>query len=195
MTVPKTFLSKPFKYGKSHKIIYWGCSFDSLLELKFALSVQSEYEFLRSNIIVYFDPKTKCPTDYIRANIRRYTPDFLIRHKETNKAFWIEIKPRAFSDHAQLALRKEVAERYIQWKGYDWEYKVVYDDEIKLTLDQLVQFNECCVLIPKSARKIWFEKYNKRFDRSTPSLFFKAPENSRIRFVMYGQKSSLKKFS
>jgi hypothetical protein len=186
--------NKSFKYGKSHKIILWGCCFDSLLELKFALSIQNEYEFLRSNIPVYYDPKTKRPTNYIRANIRRYTPDFLIRHKETNKAYWIEIKPRAFSDQAQLTLRKEVAERYIDWKGYDWQYKVVFDDEIKLTLDQLVQFNDCCAsLISKSARKILFQEYNNRFDRSAPLLFSKAPENSRVQFVMFGQKSSLKK--
>lgn len=180
--------NKSFKYGKSHKIIFWGCCFDSLLELKFALSIQNEYEFLRLNITVYYDPKTKRPTDYIRSNIKSYTPDFLIRHKETNQAYWIEIKPRAFSDQAKLALRKEVAERYIEWKGYDWQYKVIYDDEIKLTLDQLVQFNECCTsLIAKSARKIWFQKNNNRFDRSAPLLFSKAPGSSRVQFVMFGQ--------
>ena len=108
---------KTFNYSGSHKIIYWAVEFDSLLELKYALSIQGEYEFLRSHIPVYYDPVTKRPTNYIRSNIRRYTPDFLIRHKETKQAFWIEIKPRAFTDHAQLDLRKEVAERYIQWKG------------------------------------------------------------------------------
>lgn len=185
---------KKFKYKGSRKIIYWGCAFDSLLELKYALSIQNDYEFLRSHIPVYYDPTTKRPTNYIRDNIRRYTPDFLIRHKITKKAYWIEIKPRAFSNHTQLTLRSEVAKNYIQWKGYDWEYKVVYDDEIILTLDQLVQFNECCSLINKSARKLWFEKYNNRFDRSTPSLTSTIPDNSRVEFVMYGYESSLKKF-
>lgn len=185
---------KTFKYGKSHKIIYWGCCFDSILELKYAISIQDEYEFLRSHIPVYYDPVTKSPTNYIRDNIRRYTPDFLIRHKETKQAFWVEIKPRAYSDHAQLQLRKEVSERYIQWKGYDWQYKVVYDDEITLDLDHMVQFNECCSLITKSARKIAFQKQNRRFDRSEPSLFFTIPANSRVQFVMYGQESSLKKY-
>lgn len=184
---------KQFKYGKSCKMIYWGCAFDSMLELKYALSIQHEYEFLRSHIPVYYDPATKRPTNYIRANIRRYTPDFLIRHKETKRAFWVEIKPRAFSDHEQLTLRREVAQRYIRWKGYDWQYKVVCDDEITLTLDQLVQFNECCALIAKSARKIWFEKYNKRFDRSAPAFFSTVPRNGDVGFVMFGQRSSLTK--
>lgn len=182
---------KPFTYSGSRKIIYWGCEFDSLLELKYALSIQDDYEFLRSHISIYYDPTTKRPTNYIRSNIRRYTPDFLIRNKETKQAFWIEIKPRAFTDHAQLELRTEVAQRYIQWKRYDWKYKLVYDDEITLTPDQQVQFNECCSLIKKSARKIWFEKYNKRFDRSAPSFFTTVPSNSCVQFVMFGIKRSL----
>jgi hypothetical protein len=119
----------------------------------------------------------------------------LIRHKETKKAFWVEIKPRAFSDQAFLTLRREVAEKYIQWKGYDWEYKIVYDDEINLTLDQLVQFNECASLVVKSARKIWFEKYNRRFDQSAPSFFSTVPRNGDVLFVMFGNKSSLTKFA
>lgn len=98
---------KPFKYGVSHKIIYWGCVFDSLLELKYAISIQKEYEFLRSHIPIYYDPVTKKPTDYIRQNIRRYTPDFLIRHKITSEAFLIEIKPRAFAGDSQLLMRKK----------------------------------------------------------------------------------------
>ena len=184
-----------FRYRRSYKIIYWGCIFDSLLELKYALSIQNEYEYLRSHIPIYYDPVTRRPTNYIRSNIRRYTPDFLIRHKETKKAFWVEIKPRAYSDEKQLFLRKEIAERYIQWKGYDWHYKVVYDDEIILTTDQIVQFNECCRLIRKSANKIWLEKYNKQFDRSAPSFFSTIPINSRVKFVMFGEESSLKKLA
>src|SRR5574342_83885 len=98
MTAQKTQQSEPFKYGTSHKIIYWGCVFDSILELKFALSIQNDYEFLRSRITIYYDRLTKKPVSYIQRNYGHYTPDFLIRHKQTKKAYWIEIKPRAFSD-------------------------------------------------------------------------------------------------
>lgn len=179
---------KPFKYGVSHKIIYWGCVFDSLLELKYAISIQKEYEFLRSHIPIYYDPATKKPTNYIRDNIRRYTPDFLIRHKTTGEAFLIEIKPRAFAGNPQLLNRQEVSENYIRWKNFDWSYKVVYDDEIILTREQQEQFNECRKLICKSARKLAFEKFNKLFDRSTPSFYANVPDNKRIQFVMFGSK-------
>ena len=178
-----------FKYGTSYKITNWGCVFDSLTELKFAVSIRDEYEFLRSRISIYYHPCTKLPTEYIRTYHRRYTPDFLIRHKQTGEAFLVEIKPRGFENHPQLLLRKEVAENYIRWKNYDWRYKVVFDDEIILDEEQWEEFEQCCKLKSKSARKIWFEEYNRKFDRSAPSFFTTVPADSDIRFVMFGVRS------
>lgn len=175
-----------FKYIKSRKIINWGCAFDSLFELKYAISIQKDYEFLRSHIPIFFDPRTLKPTSYIRDNIRRYTPDFLIRHKRTKEAFLVETKPRAFENNEQLLLRKEVGENYIRWKRYDWKFKVVFDDEINLTADEQTQFDECCKLIYRSERSLWFKESNNRFDRSRPSFFMGAPSNRQIQFVMFG---------
>lgn len=175
-----------FHYGRSHKVINWGCSFDSLTELKYAISIKDEFEYLRARVSIYFHPGTKLPTDYIRECHRRYTPDFLIRNRETNEAFLIEVKPRAFQHEPQLALRKEVAENYIKWKGYDWKFKVVFDDEIILSEEQLVDFEECSKLKSKHAHRIWFEQYNKRYDRSAPSFFKGTSDNKVIRFVMFG---------
>ncbi len=175
-----------FKYGVSHKIIYWGCLYDSLLELKYAISIRDDYEFLRAHIPIYFNPVTNKPTDYIRSNIRRYTPDFLIRHKVTKEAFLVEIKPRAFAGNIQLATRTAIAENYIRWKQYDWKFKVVFDDEIILTSAQQQQFGQSRKLVCKSARKIALEKHNKLFDRSAPSFFNNIPDNKCIRFVMFG---------
>ena len=177
-----------FTYRKSCPIIYWGCSFDSLLELKYALSVQHEYEFLRSRISVYYDPKTKVPTRYIRGNIRRYTPDFLIRHKESGKAFWVEIKPQGFNDEAILMERRTIAENYIRENGYDWEYKVVFSDEIRLTPEQVTQFNECCTRIRQSARKLKMEKLNRQYDRSAAPLFTRVIPPSQVQYIMYGNR-------
>ena len=177
---------KKTKYYGSHKITHWGCSFDSLTELRYAVSIVEEYEFLRARVTIYYHPGTKLPTDYIRDYHRHYTPDFLIRNKETGKAFLVEIKPRAFENDPQLVLRKEVAENYINWKGYDWKYIVVFDDEIMLNAEQLEEFEQCCKLKSKSARKIWFEEYNRKFDRSAPSFFSTIPTNSDVEFVMFG---------
>lgn len=177
-----------FTYNRSYKIVYWGCAFDSILELKFALSIQNNYEFLRSPISIYYDPLTKIPTNYIRDNIRRYTPDFLIRDKISREAFLVEIKPRAFENERQLIVRKEVAENYIRWKNYDWSFKIIFDDEIILDNQTQMQFHKCCRLIKLSERKLWFKELNDRYDRSRPSLF-NVPSNKTIRFVMFGERT------
>lgn len=177
---------KKFVYDKSYKIIHWGCTFDSILELKYAIWIQKDYEFLRSLIPIYYDPKTRKPTNYIRDNIRRYTPDFLVRNKTTCEAFWVEIKPRAFQGNEQLKMRMEVAENYINWKGYDWKYKVVYDDEIHLTTEQSIQFNHFRKLRHQTSRLLAFQDMNDRFDIGKPNFFSKAPSQRIIQFVMFG---------
>jgi len=181
--------SNHFQYRQSHRIIRWGCSFDSLTELKFAISILEDYEFVRGKVCIYYHPGTKMPTDYIRDCHRRYTPDFLMRHKLTGEAFLVEIKPRAFQNDPQLALRKQVAENYIRWKNYDWQYKVVFDDEILLDQEQWEDFQECCKLKSKCSWLLWFEEYNKKFDRSAPSFFTQARDNTNIRFIMFGEPS------
>lgn len=105
-----------FVYGKSFKITHWGCQFDSLLELKYAISIQDDYLFLRSHIVIFYHHGSMQPTGYIRVGVRHYTPDFLIRHKQTGEAFLVEIKPRGAENDPQLLVRREVDEKYIKWK-------------------------------------------------------------------------------
>jgi hypothetical protein len=179
---------KTFIYWQSQKIINWGCSFDSILELKFALSIKEEYEFLRSYIPIFYDPRTKLPTNYIRENIRRYTPDFLIRHKITRDAYLVEVKPRAFENEEQLAIRKAVAENYIRIRNYDWKFKIIFNDEIHLTGHQKSEFQNCCKRIPLSNKNLWLKELNDKFDSTRTSLF-NVPSNRKVRFVMFGEKN------
>lgn len=176
-----------FKYGVSHKIIFWSWIFDSLLEFKYAIPIQKDFEFLHTHIPIYYDPRSCEPTNYIRNNIRRYTPDFIIRHKVTGQAFCVEIKPRPFAGNPQLTLRKQVAENYISWKNLDWSFKVIFDDEIVLTSEQEKQFNECKKLVRKSTLKLQLEKMNKIFDRTIPAFYSSGPDTRRIQFAMHGQ--------
>ena len=169
---------KPFTYKRSLKVIVWGATFDSVLELKYALAIRDEYEFLRAHIPIYYDPRTNLPTNYIRENIRRYTPDFLIRHKITREAFLIELKPRAFEENEQLVLRKKIAENYIRWKSYDWSYKVVYDDEITLKPEQRLQLETFRLQFGVSYAKLKFKEMNDRFDHSQRALITKPPSNT-----------------
>lgn len=174
-----------FEYRPSRQIGTWGFHFDSLTELKFAISISDDYEFLYAQVAIYYDPGTGRPVDFIRCCDRRYTPDFLIRHKKTNEAFLIEIKPRAFEGHPQLLLRKEVAEHYIRTYGYDWQFKVVYDDEIILNEEQLEDYRECCGLRSRQAIAIWFEQYNTKLqERSTLRFSY----NKKVAFVVHGNR-------
>ena len=177
---------KSFEYMQSHKIIYWGSTFDSILELKYAISIQEDFDSLRAHIPIYYDPNTRRPTFYIRDNIRRYTPDFLIRHKHTNEAFLVEVKPRAFEHNQQLVVRREIAENFIRLKKYDWTFKVVFDDEIKLNFQQQMIFDHCRNLKRETNRLLSFQAMNDKYDASRPSFFTRAPSNRIIQQVMFG---------
>ncbi len=69
--------------------VCWGCSFDSLLELKYAISIANDYEFLRAAIHIFFNRRTLETSDYIRDGFRRYVPDFLIRNKHNGEAYLV----------------------------------------------------------------------------------------------------------
>lgn len=168
-------------YRASQPIVNWGCHFDSLTELKFAVSIMEEYAYLRNQVSIYYHPGTLQPTSFIRRCHRRYTPDFLIRHKETGKAFLVEIKPRAFEHHPQLIMRKEVAQNYIRLKNYDWIYKVVFDDEIVLSEEQWQAFVDCRKLTPSSQCEERLKEYTNRLQISVPT-------NKQIDFVMFGRR-------
>ncbi len=178
--------NKQFQYRKSFKMIYWGCQFDSLLELKYAISIQEEYEFVRARLTIYYKHGSNQPTNYIREGVRHYTPDFIIRNKETGKAYLIEIKPRAAQDDPSLKIRKEVAENYIKWKNYDWTYKIVYDDEIIMDEIGWTLYEECYKLKFKTAFKIFMHDQDRRYRNDAFTNIGKPPSEEKIRFVFFG---------
>jgi hypothetical protein len=175
-----------FIYGRSFKVIHWGCRFDSLTELRFAISIQEDYEFIGARVTIYYDRKTGIPTNYVTGRCSSYTPDFLIRHRQTGEAFLVEIKPRAAEKDSQLILRKQVAENYIKWKGYDWKYRVVFSDEIILSETELAVFEDCCKLKSRSALNLWLLEQPQRYDKSAPSFFARIPRETDIRYIMFG---------
>lgn len=176
----------PLKYDRSCRISTWGYTFDSLTELKFAVSIMEDYEFIREPVSIYYHPGTKMPVKQIRHFHRRYTPDFLIRHRQTHEAFLIEIKPRCLEFHPQLLQRKLVAENFISQESLDWTYKIIFDDEIILTADQLEEFEQCFQLNSTSAWKLWFEEYRRKINPGNSTNLASLPENKRIQFLMFG---------
>jgi hypothetical protein len=88
--------------------------------------------------------------------------------------------------HPHLSARKLVAENFIKLEELDWKYKIVFDDEIRLTPDQLEEFEQCFKLNSISAWKNWFEEYSQRLSRVNPLIQTHAPGNKKIKFLMFG---------
>jgi hypothetical protein len=171
-------------YRNARKVTGWGYQFDSLTELKYAISIMDEYHFLRSPVAIYYHPGTKVTLDHIRRCHLRYTPDFLIRHKQTYEASLVEIKPRAFENHPQLALRKAVAENYIIRKNLDWKFKIVFDDQIILSEPQQQSFDTCLSLPTNKAMRDWFTEYYHRHGQTYP-------DNMLTNLIVSGPKTNM----
>ncbi len=186
--------TKDFHYKKAFKIGYRGCCFHSLLELKFALSIEDEYSFLREHIQIWYEPKTLLPTNYLKETTKRYTPDFLMRNKINNKAYLVELKPRAFETCTTVRLYKQVAENYILHHQYDWQFKIIYDDEITLTQCQKQKFEELRNTVPSFAGKLKMQDIDKRYNSNKINYFRTIPSrrgenmtsNEYARCVKYG---------
>lgn len=97
---------------------------------------------MREHVIIWYNSKTLLPTNYIRENTKKYIPDFLIRNKENNTAYLVELKPAEFNDEEQIKLRTSVAENYIREQKLDWQFKVIYGDQINLSAAKHKKFME-----------------------------------------------------
>jgi len=183
-----------FHYKKSRQAGYLSCRFHSLLELKFVLSIEDSWCFLREHISIYYDPTTFLPTSYIRETTKKYTPDFLIRNKEDNRAYLIELKPREFQNARQINIRTRVADNYIRIQKADWIYKVIYDDEIILSNAKHQKF----MLLRANTRAFNFRRHmenlDKKFNISKINYFKTIPDHKEkgmnpadyAKFVKYG---------
>lgn len=183
-----------FNYEMSLKVSGWGFNFDSLTELKYAISIMDEFEFIRPAPSIYYDVATKQPALYVRKCHRRYTADFLIRHRTTLQAYLVEIKPRAYAHNSKLEYNRQVAENFIRFNRYDWEYKVVFDDEILLTEEQLESFESLRTLGTAKDRIAWFFDYKERIQHSLPLQLKNYLSNAKMDFLIYGILARVKLF-
>ena len=60
----------------------------------------------------------------------------MIRNWQTNEAALIEIKPQGYNECEVLAARKKIADHFIDYFAYDWDFKVAYGNEILLNVEQ-----------------------------------------------------------
>jgi hypothetical protein len=184
-----------FEYAPSISIGYRKCKFDSLLELKFVLAIESNWYFLRSHIQIYYDALSLRPTNYIRESTKKYTPDFLIRNKKGTKAWLVELKPEGFNNEEQLSIRKKVTDNYIKMNHLDWGFLVIYDNQFSLTRPQRNQYCRLRSQLERFNLKSKMEWMDKKWNVTNQNYFKTVPthENSMsdaeyVRFVKFGHR-------
>lgn len=168
---------KEFTYSqKSFSCFYNGQWFDSLLELRFILSIEETHCWLRENLSIYY-AIDEVP-EGIQGGLSSYTPDILIRNKNTGLASLVEIKPSNFNDKWELRKRQKIAMDFIRLMGYDWEFKVVFASQIHLSKEAEMKFQ---TLI----------KGYKNGAAHFPAFFYSTQIEADKKFVMNGVLSSV----
>lgn len=146
-----------FYTGHSQAVVYNGQLLDSLLELKFVLSIEETHAWIREGLEIYYNINT-IPAG-IDAPLKRYTPDILIRNWNTGQASLIEVKPDRFDDNYLINKRTRIAEKFIVEFGYDWNFQVIRSNDIKLSPAQETKYERIVTNI-KQRYPMWFGGYN-----------------------------------
>ena len=174
---------------------YRGCIFDSILELKFVLSIEKKFHFLRAHIPIWYDPKNFEPTYNLTDSTKTYTPDFLVRDKINGNASLVEIKPANLKCSGQSTVRTAVAERFIQKYNYDWKFVILCDDEILLNEEQQKKFDMLKNHKHSFADILKFQQMDRKFNNTSLKYSKTVPSHEEftpdeyIRLVKYGNTS------
>lgn len=164
-----------FKYAKSYKIPYRGCHFDSLLELKYALSIEDSHRYLREPFIIGYDPNTLRTTNYFREPTKMYTPDFLIRCKTTGASVLIEVKPSTLKKSQEISIYQKICEDYISRNHLDCSFRIVSEDDIHLT-DALQTRYELFVRKKHSFESVFaFKNLDRKYNSAHIKYFHNVP--------------------
>jgi hypothetical protein len=145
-----------------------------------------EYEFIRPAPSIYYNPSTRLPVLHVRKCHRRYTADFLIRHRTTLQAYLVEIKPHAYAGQPKLDTHRQVAENFIRLNRYDWQFRVVFDDQIVLTEEQLEVFENLKLIRTGRERSSLLYKYRENILDTLPICLRQHMTNSKMDFLIYG---------
>lgn len=153
--------------------------------IKFICSIEEEYELICPAPVIYYDPVTYLPGFPIDSLHLEYRADFLIRHRSNGQAFLVELYPAFMADDARLWLRRRIAENYIASKGYDWQYRCLFQEYVQLNEEQSFRFHSYCQLTNVNARREWLNEYLMAIDLLKPAVFL-APEYSLLDFLIHG---------
>lgn len=137
---------------KSCPCIHRGQWLDSLLELRFILSIEETHAWVRDGLEIFFTID-EVP-EGVKGGLSSYTPDFLIRNVQTGKATLVEVKPESYTNKWELLRRKEIAENFIRQFGYDWDFSIIYSNQITLSQSALQKYQQLLVGFPQGVYQL-----------------------------------------
>lgn len=122
------------KYTQRSKVSYYnGCKFDSRLELRYALFIETNYAYLVKPIKIYDSYYRKKGREVeIYEHTGSYEPDFLIRSYKENIAAFIETKPDNYKNPVQMEKRNRIVGRYCDGLQADITFEWVFDGGFRL---------------------------------------------------------------
>jgi hypothetical protein len=167
---------------------YNGIKFDSKIELKFALSIESNFAYLHHPKKIfesYYREDGKIVE--INNNTRNYTPDFLIRSVSRNVATIVETKPDDYNDPEQFERRNRIVAKYLSSIETELDFKWVYERDIELTVAQCAKLEH--VLQTQDKEKRFYYLLKKIYRRNGRVPFVQSPkwtEKEYVAFVKYG---------
>ncbi len=153
--------------------------------MKFFCSVADEYELICPAPLIHYDPVTYLPGFPIDSLHLEYRADFLIRHLTNGQPILIELFPSFMADDARLWLHRRIAENYIAWKEYDWQYLCLFQEYVQLNEEQLFSFESYRSMTTDKDRREWLVNYLLLTERLKPAHFL-SPKYSLLDFLIHG---------
>ena len=130
-------MKQPIPHTSWKLLYYQGQLFDRTRVLKFLLSVEESCAWVRDDLDIPYpvgNPGASL-TQFIN-----YVPDMLIRNWTTGRAELIQVVPGGFDDFEWLASLQALVKLHCAIHGLDWEFRVVFEEDIVLDDEQQRRF-------------------------------------------------------
>jgi hypothetical protein len=152
--------------------------------IKFLCSVADEYELICPAPVIFYDPVTYLPAFPIDSLHEKYRADFLIRHRTNGQALLIELHPASMVNDTRLRLRRSIAQNYIACKGYDWQYRCLFQEYVHLSEEQSSRFESYSHMKTNKDQFEWLIDYLLLMERLKPAVF-RSPKYSLLDFLIH----------
>ena len=177
------------EYTKTSKVSYYnGCKFDSRLELRYALFIETNYAYLVKPKKIYDSYYRKNGREVeINEYTKSYKPDFLIRSYKENIGSFIEIKHHNYRDQAEIEKRNRIIARYCDGLHANVKLEWVYGGDFRLDKES---WNKYQTVITNQPKERQFYDLLKKFysqDGVKPFIIrYEWTDKAYSEFVKYG---------